>query len=120
MEEPRTTVVSVIAPHPSEKDPMEEFVEPDEPEPEIDMSAPTLTPTLECKQKCPFLAGEPQKCPFLAGEPQPYIYRQELDAYTLLGSMGGAFAIGACLGLLTHWAFSGPKVAICAAPISSP
>ena len=118
MEEPRTTVVSVIAPHPSEKDPMEEFVEPDEPEPEIDMSAPTLTPTsaptltptLECKQKCPFLAGEPQ----------PYIYRQELDAYTLLGSMGGAFAIGACLGLLTHWAFSGPKVAICAAPISSP
>ena len=50
----------------------------------------------------------------------PVRYHGELDAYTLIGSLTGTFAIGIGTGLLLYWAFSGPSAGItCGPPTSS-
>ena len=133
MEDTPTTLVSVIAPHPSEVVDLEEeeFEPTTAPAPEPDLASELAA---HIAQSAEPLAGAerpyvPECKPFARvcvmdtppPPPTPYSYRGELDAYTLLGSLGGAVAIGVCLGLLTHWAFSGPKAgATCTPPISSP
>ena len=62
-----------------------------------------------------------QQCIFETAPRRELTYNSELDANTLIGSLAGSMVLGAGIGMLVYWAFSGKSaVTSCAPPISSP